>query len=59
MQVICELVGAPPEDRGRLLELSDRVFGIDDPELGGSPADGAQATAEMLGYAGALAERRR
>jgi len=41
MQVICELVGAPPEDRGRLLELSDRVFGIDDPELGGSPADGA------------------
>ena len=59
MQVICELVGAPPEDRGRLFELSNRVIGIDDPELGGSPVDGAQATAEMLGYAGALAECRR
>jgi hypothetical protein len=46
--VICELVGAAPEDRGRLLELSDRVFGIDDPELGGSPIDGAQTAAESV-----------
>lgn len=58
-QVICELVGAPAEDRGRLFELSTRVVGIDDPEVGGSAADAMQAGAEMLACAGELAERRR
>jgi cholest-4-en-3-one 26-monooxygenase len=37
-QVICELVGAPPEGSGRIFELSNRVVGIDGPEFGGSPA---------------------
>ena len=58
-QVICELVGAPPEDRERLYELSNRVISVDDPEFAGSPADAVQAMREMYAYARELAERRR
>ncbi len=58
-QVICELVGAPPEDRGRIFALSNRLAGFDDPEMVSSPADQMQAAAEMYAYAGALAESRR
>jgi cholest-4-en-3-one 26-monooxygenase len=58
VQVISELVGAPPEDRGRLYELTNRMTGFDDPEVS-SPAEYAQAVAEMLAYAGELGEHRR
>jgi cholest-4-en-3-one 26-monooxygenase len=57
-QVICELVGAPLEDREHLYELSKRVIGVDDPEVG-SLADGIQAVAELCAYAAELAARRR
>jgi len=56
--VICELVGAPLEDREHLYELSKRVIGVDDPEVG-SLADGVQAVAELCAYAAELAARRR
>jgi cholest-4-en-3-one 26-monooxygenase len=56
--VICELVGAPLADRERLYELSKRVIGVDDPEVG-SLSDGMQAVAEMCAYARELAARRR
>ena len=58
-QVICELVGAPAEDRDRIFKLSNRVVGFDDPEMTASPADQMQAMAEMYAYAGELAESRR
>jgi cholest-4-en-3-one 26-monooxygenase len=58
-QVICELVGAPVEDRDRIFKLSNRVVGFDDPEMVTSPADQMQAVAEMYAYAGELAECRR
>jgi cholest-4-en-3-one 26-monooxygenase len=58
-QVICELVGAPVEDRGRIFSLSNRVAGFDDPEMVASPADQMEAVAEMYAYAGELAESRR
>lgn len=58
-QVICELVGAPPEDRGRIFELSNHIVGFDDPEVNSSPADQMQAALEMYTYATELAERRR
>src|SRR5258707_7648345 len=58
-QLICELVGAPVEDRDRIFKLSNRVVGFDDPEMVTSPADQMQAVAEMYAYAGELAERRR
>ncbi len=56
--VICELVGAPLEDREHLYELSKRAIGIDDPEVG-SPKDGIQAVVDLCAYAGELAARRR
>jgi cholest-4-en-3-one 26-monooxygenase len=58
-QVICELVGARPEDRERIFELSNCMIGFDDPELSGSAAERMQAVAEMFGYATELAEQRR
>jgi cholest-4-en-3-one 26-monooxygenase len=57
--VICELVGAPAGDRGRIFELSNKVAGFDDPEMAASPADQMQAVAEMYAYAGELADSRR
>jgi cholest-4-en-3-one 26-monooxygenase len=57
--VICELVGARPEDRDRIFELSNRMVGFDDPELSGPPGERTQAVMEMFGYASELAEQRR
>jgi cholest-4-en-3-one 26-monooxygenase len=58
VQVIGELVGAPPEDRQKLYELTNRITSSDDPEVS-SPAEYAQAMAEMYAYAGELAEQRK
>jgi cholest-4-en-3-one 26-monooxygenase len=59
LQVICELVGAPPQDRHRIFELSNKMVGYDDPEFRSSPEEGLEAAAEIYAYAHALAERRR
>ncbi len=59
LHVICELVGAPPEDRGWIFELSNKMVGFDDPEFRSAPEEGLQAAAEIYAYAGRLAERRR
>jgi cholest-4-en-3-one 26-monooxygenase len=58
VEVICELVGAPREDRARLYELTNRMAAFDDPEIS-SPAVGVQATNEMYAYAAQLGEQRR
>jgi cholest-4-en-3-one 26-monooxygenase len=59
LYVICELVGAPVADRGKIFELSNKLVGYDDPEFRRSPEEGMQAAAEMYAYAGELAARRR
>ena len=61
LQVICELVGAPAEDRDRIYELSNHLVGADDPEFQGPAGERLQAAAaaEIYGYANHLAERRR
>jgi cholest-4-en-3-one 26-monooxygenase len=59
LQVICELVGAPAEDRDRIFELSNKMVGFDDPEFRSSPEEGLEAAAEIYAYAHALAETRR
>jgi cholest-4-en-3-one 26-monooxygenase len=59
LYVICELIGAPPGDRDRIFDLSNRLVGTDDPEYRGSPEEGMQAAAELYAYAGELAARRR
>jgi cholest-4-en-3-one 26-monooxygenase len=58
-QVICELAGAPPQDRERIFELSNQMVGFDDPEFSGSPEQQMHAVAEMFGYAADLAQQRR
>ena len=59
LHVICELVGAPPQDRAWIFEMSNKLVGFDDPEFRHSPEEGMQAAAEIYAYAGELAERRR
>jgi cholest-4-en-3-one 26-monooxygenase len=59
LQVICELVGAPPQDRGRIFELSNALVGFDDPEYRPDQGVGMRAAAELYAYGGELAERRR
>jgi cholest-4-en-3-one 26-monooxygenase len=59
LYVICELVGAPQQDRQRIFSLSNRLVGASDPEYRSSPDDGMQAAAELYAYAGELAARRR
>jgi cholest-4-en-3-one 26-monooxygenase len=62
MQVICEMMGVPEEDRRRIYEIGNRMVGFDDPDLGARPdapvaADYQQASAEMFLYANKLKER--
>jgi cholest-4-en-3-one 26-monooxygenase len=61
LQVICELVGAPLDDRGRISELSNHLVGADDPEFQSPTGERLQqaAATEIYAYAGDLAERRR
>jgi cholest-4-en-3-one 26-monooxygenase len=59
LQVICELVGAPAEDRDRIFELSNKLVGADDPEFRSTPEEGMEAAAEIYAFAHELAERRR
>ena len=55
LRVICEMMGVPLEDRGRLFDLTNRLIGFDDPELQTSEADGEQAATEVFLYANKLA----
>jgi cholest-4-en-3-one 26-monooxygenase len=61
LQVICELVGAPLEDRSRIYQLSNHLVGADDPEFQSPTGQRLQhaAALEIYAYAGQLAERRR
>jgi cholest-4-en-3-one 26-monooxygenase len=61
LQVICELVGAPLEDRDRIYQLSNLLVGADDPEFQSPSGQRLQhaAALEIYAYAGELAERRR
>jgi cholest-4-en-3-one 26-monooxygenase len=57
--VICELVGAPVGDRGRIFELSNRLIGSADPEFVATPEEQQNAAAEVYAYGEQLAARRR
>ncbi len=56
---ICELIGIPAEDRGKIFDLSNRLIGFDDPEFQTSAEDAQQASMEMYLYADQIAESRR
>ncbi len=60
MQVICEMMGVPEEDRRAIYELGNKMVGSDDPEYNpngpttssdGDDADMQNASAEMFMYA--------
>jgi cholest-4-en-3-one 26-monooxygenase len=59
LQVICELVGAPVEDRRRIFELSNLLIGAADPEFQAAPEAQQNAAAEVYAYGEELAARRR
>ncbi|HKC50001.1 MAG TPA: cytochrome P450 [Myxococcota bacterium] len=59
LQVICELMGVPLEDRKLIFELSNKLIGFDDPEFQNTEEDARAASVQMFGYAMKLAERYR
>jgi cholest-4-en-3-one 26-monooxygenase len=59
LYVICELLGAPPEDRQKIFDWSNLLIAQDDPEIRAAPADGMTAATELYAYANELAVRRR
>jgi len=58
LQVICEMMGVPHDDRKQIFDWSNQLIGFDDPEYQTNPADAMQASAQMFGYAMQLAAKR-
>ncbi|GAA1119694.1 cytochrome P450 [Nocardiopsis composta] len=56
LQAIAELIGVAQKDRAKLFQWSNEMLGYDEPEFGMDPA---VASAEILGFAMALAGERR
>ncbi len=59
LYVICELVGAPVEDRAKIFELSNLLIGAADPEFQVEEQAQMNAAAQVYGYGEELAARRR
>jgi cytochrome P450 len=59
VMAICELLGVPAEDTGRIVEWSNAMIGMDDPEYAGDPHASAAAAMQIGMYAHELAEARR
>jgi len=59
LYVICELLGAPVEDRDKIFNWSNRMIGAQDPDFAASPDEGSAAAAEVYAYANELAAKRR
>src|SRR5208337_2252810 len=57
MEVICEMMGVPNEDRPHIYELTNKLIGFDDPEYQPSPQDAEMASVQMFVYASKLAEK--
>ncbi|GAA3213787.1 cytochrome P450 [Actinocorallia longicatena] len=58
LYVICELLGAPVEDREKIFNWSNKMIGFDDPEFQLTPEDGQEAAAQIYAYAHELAAER-
>ncbi|GGS57892.1 cytochrome P450 [Planobispora rosea] len=59
LYVICELLGAPVEDREKIFTWSNRMIGSEDPDYAADPAEGHAAAMEVYAYANELAAQRR
>ncbi len=56
LHVICELLGAPAEDRAKIFDLTSRTVAFDDPEF---DVDGPPPVAQLAAYGDAIATLRR
>jgi cholest-4-en-3-one 26-monooxygenase len=59
LQVICEMIGVPEEDRHLIFEWSNTLVGSQDPDLCAEPAAIETAMAQIYGYCDELAAERR
>jgi cholest-4-en-3-one 26-monooxygenase len=59
LQVICEMIGVPDEDRHLIFDWSNRLVGFQDEDFQTSAEDGEMAAAEIYAYCDAIAEDRR
>jgi len=65
LEVICEMMGVPEEDRRQVYAIGNRMVGFDDPDLQldgkvvADDMDGQAAAAEMFMYAGKLLDQAR
>jgi cholest-4-en-3-one 26-monooxygenase len=59
LYVICELIGAPVEDREQIFAWSNVLVGSNDPDFATSPEDAREVSTQVLQYAHELAARRR
>lgn len=59
LEIICEQLGVPPEDRGKVIAMSNKLIGFDDPEFQNTHEDARNAAAEMVFYALQLAEEKK
>ena len=51
LQVICEMMGVPEEDYQEIFEITNKMIGFDDPELGTDENEQAAASMQMFGKA--------
>ena len=58
LQIICDMLGIPTEDEQRILELTNAVLGVGDPEYVTSLEDLMAAGSELYQYALAMGEDR-
>lgn len=59
LQVICEMIGVPDEDRHLIFEWSNKLVGSQDPDFQATPEDGEVAAAQIFEYCGEIAAQRR
>jgi len=59
LQMICEMIGVPDEDRHRIFDWSNRLVGFQDEEFRTSEEDGQMAAAEIYGFCEEIAADRR
>jgi cytochrome P450 len=59
LQIICEMMGIPPEDEGQIFQWTNVILGVGDPEYVGSFEQLLGVLMQMFAYAQKLGEQRR
>ena len=59
LQMICEMIGVPDEERHRIFDWSNRLVGFQDEDFRTSEEDGQLAAAEIYAFCEAIATDRR